>query len=90
MLITGFSTSREVTQGVFRFAGGTALQTTELTVPLTNTFNAYYQGSTSAQFGGQFSLTIPFTIQGNTTTVNSLTVTLTNGTGTSQAVTASF
>ena len=90
VLITGFSTSREVTQGLFRFAGSTTLQTTELTVALTPTFNTYYQGAASAGFGGQFALTIPFTIQGDTTTVNSVTATLTNGTGTSQAVTSTF
>src|SRR5690606_17048395 len=34
VIITGFSTTREVTQAAFRF-GGANLQTTEVTVPLT-------------------------------------------------------
>jgi hypothetical protein len=90
VVITGFTTTREITQGLFRFSGGTALQTTELTVPLTATVNSFFQGAGAAQFGGQFVLTVPFTIQGETSTVNSVTVTLTNAAGTSQPVTATF
>lgn len=90
VVITGFSTTREATQGLFRFAGTNNLGTTELTVPLTTTFSAYFQSPASAETGGQFTLTIPFTVQGDTSSVNSVTVTLTNSTGTSQPVTASF
>jgi hypothetical protein len=90
VVVTGFSTTREVTQGVFRFAGSGTLQTTELTVPLTATFNTWFQSAASSGFGGQFSLTIPFTIQGDTSTVNSVTVTLTNAAGNSQPLTATF
>jgi hypothetical protein len=90
VVVTGFSTTREITQGTFRFAGTTSLQTTELTVALAATFNTYFQSDGAADFGGQFTLTIPFTIQGDTATVNSVTVILTNGVGSSQAVTATF
>jgi large repetitive protein len=90
IVVTGFSTTREVTQGTFRFAGTTNLQTTELTVALTSTFNTYFQSTAASQFGGQFTLTIPFTIQGDTATVNSVTVVLTNAVGSSQPVTATF
>jgi hypothetical protein len=90
IVVTGFSTTREVTQGTFRFAGTTNLQTTELTVPLTANFNTYFQSTAASQFGGQFTLTIPFSIQGDTATVNSVTVVLTNAVGSSQAVTATF
>jgi hypothetical protein len=90
VVITGFSPSREATQGVFRFAGTSTLDTTELTVQLGSTFNTFFQGAASAQSGGQFTLTVPFTIQGDTSAVNSVTVTLTNATGTSQPVTGTF
>lgn len=90
VVITGFSTSRELTQGTFRFAGGSTLDTTELVVPLTAIANSYFQSATGAQFGGQFTLNLPFTIQGDTTSVTSVTGTVTNGTGTSQPVTATF
>jgi hypothetical protein len=87
--VTGFSTSREVTQGTFRFVG-TNLQTTELTVPVTPAFNTWFQSAASQQFGGQFSLSLPFTIQGDLASVTSVTVILTNGAGNSQPATASF
>jgi hypothetical protein len=87
--VTGFSTSREVTQGTFRFAG-TNLQTTEVTVPLTAPFNAWFQSAPSQQFGGQFTLSFPFTIQGDLSSVTSVTVILTNSAGNSQPATASF
>jgi large repetitive protein len=90
VVITGFSTSRDGTQGVFRFAGTNTLDTTELTVQLATTFNTFFQSAASAQTGGQFTLTVPFTIQGDTSAVNSVTVTLTNAAGTSQPVTATF
>jgi hypothetical protein len=73
--LTGFSTTREISQGTFRFAGSN-LQTTELVVPLTATFNTWFQSEPSQQFGGQFTMTLPFTIQGDTSSVTSLTVTL--------------
>ena len=82
--------SKDLLKRGFRFAGTTNLQTTELTVALAATFNTYFQSAAAADFGGQFTLTIPFTIQGDTATVNSVTVVLTNGVGSSQAVTATF
>jgi hypothetical protein len=87
--VTGFSTSREVTQGTFRF-GGTNLQTNEVTVPLTASFNSWFQGAPSQGSGGLFTLTLPFTIQGDANSVTSVTVTLTNSAGTSQPSTANF
>jgi hypothetical protein len=87
--LTGFSTTREISQGTFRFVGNN-LQTTELVVPLTATFNAWFQSVPSQQFGGQFTMTLPFTIQGDTSSVTSLTVTLTNAVGNSQQATGNF
>jgi hypothetical protein len=87
--LTGFSTTREIAQGTFRFAGSN-LQTTELVVPLTATFNTWFQSEPSQHFGGQFTMTLPFTIQGDTSSVTSLTVTLTNAVGASQPSTANF
>jgi hypothetical protein len=87
--LTGFSNTREISQGTFRFVG-TNLQTTELVVPLTATFNTWFQSAASLQFGGQFTMTLPFTIQGDTSSVTSLTVILTNAVGASQPSTANF
>jgi virginiamycin B lyase len=90
--VTGFSTPKQVTQAVFQFnpAAGSTLQTGTITVSTDTLFTQYYQSSASAPFGSQFSLTQPFTVQGNTQGVVSVTVTLVNSVGTSTAVTANF
>ena len=90
VVVTGFSTTREVTQGTFRFAGTpTCRQPSSLSLlqPLSTRIS---RALAASAFGGQFALTIPFTIQGDTATVNSVTVVLTNAVGSSQAVTATF
>jgi hypothetical protein len=89
VVVTGFSTTREVSQGLFRF-GGSNLQTSELSVQLAQPFTTWFQGAQSAQFGGQFVLTMPFNVSGDTASVTSVTVTLTNGVGASQPATANF
>jgi hypothetical protein len=59
-------------------------------VPLTATFNVWFQSAPSQQFGGQFTMTLPFTIQGDTPAVTSTTVVQTNAVGASQPLIASF
>jgi len=90
--ITGFSTPREVTSATFRFtpAPGSALQTTELTVQLSDGARAWYQNDQSRLFGSQFTLTQQFNVQGDTTAISSVTVTLTNGQGSSTSSSATF
>lgn len=87
--VTGFSPSREVSQGTFRFAGSN-LQTTELAVPLGPAFTSWFTSTPSQQFGSQFTLTLPFNTQGDASTVTSVTVILTNTAGNSQPVSANF
>jgi hypothetical protein len=92
VVITGFASSRELTQAVFTFtaASGTNLQTTTLTIALDSLFSQYYQSSASAPFGSQFTLTQPFTVSGGTTGIVSVSVTLTSRVGTSNAVSANL
>ena len=88
--IVGYSTTRDVTQGTFQFAvsgGGTPLTAT---VQLSDTAKTWFASTQSNAFGGQFTLTQPFTLQGTTATLTSVTVTLSNGQGTSAPATASF
>ena len=87
--IIGYSTTRDVTQGTFRFttSGGT---TTDVTVPVSDGAKAWFQSSGSAAFGGQFSLAQPFTFQGGTPAITSIAVTLTNGQGVSAPATVNF
>jgi hypothetical protein len=86
--VTAYSTTRELTQAAVHFtaAAGQTLQTTDVTVPLSNAAGAWFQGSTSAQYGSQFILTLPFTVSnGSAGAIGSVSVTLTNGAGTSSA-----
>jgi hypothetical protein len=90
--VTGYATSREITQALFRFtpAPGSTLQTTELTVQLGDGARTWYQSEQSRAFGSQFTLTQQFNVQGDTSAISSVTVTLTNAQGTSPAATANF
>jgi hypothetical protein len=90
--IVGFVTSRQVTQAIFRFtaSSGGNLQTTEVTVPVETVFSRWFQDPASGAFGSQFSFTQSFTIQGDSTAVGSVSVTLVNQQGNSQAVSATL
>ena len=80
---------RQVTQAVFTFTGNN-LGTTQVTVPVDSAFTTWFGGAGSAQFGSSFLYTQPFTVQGNVSDIASVSVTVSNATGTSAAVGASF
>ena len=86
LVITGFSSTREVTRGIFRFSGTAGLQTNEIIVPYAEPFNNFFTGN--SQVGGQFVLTMPFVIQGEAGAVTSVSVILSNTQGDSQPVSA--
>ena len=79
----GFSTTREISEAKFHFtvSGGQTLQNADVTVPIGDLFNTWFQDAAAAQFGGQFKFTQPFTVQGNAGLVNADTITLTNSVG---------
>ncbi len=88
VLVTGYSNTREVTQAVVQFtaAAGQSLQTASVTVPLTDAANTWFEGAASDQYGGQFILTLPFTVTGGASgAIGSVSVTLTNTIGTSNS-----
>jgi len=90
--MTGYATSREITSAVFRFTPvpGSSLQTTELTVSLSDGAQRWYQSDASKPFGSQFTLTQQFNVQGDTSAISSVTVTMSNTQGQSQAASATF
>ena len=92
LTIIGYSTTREVTDATLHLTptSGTMLATSDFTIPLTSPFTAWYQDPASTQYGSQFSLSIPFTVQNATTAIGSLTVRLANSQGSSSAATATF
>jgi hypothetical protein len=86
--IVGYSTTREITQGTFRFtpAGGGA--PVEVAVPMSDAAAQWFSNPASWKFGGEFMVTQPFTFQGGR--YSSVSVTLSNGQGSSDAITANF
>jgi hypothetical protein len=73
----------------FQPAAGTNLQTSQLTVPLTDVANAWFQSSSSAPYGGQFSLTLPFTFTGSVS-LASISAVLTSSAGNSAPASANY
>jgi hypothetical protein len=90
--ITAYSTPRQLTQAVVQLtpSAGSNLQTTQLTIPLTDLAGQWYQSAASSQFGSLFTLVLPFTIQGNAAGIDSVGVSLVNSQGSSPAVTSKF
>lgn len=86
VVVTGYSTARQVTQAVFTFAAasGQTLQTTasSVTIDVSTLFGNWFQNAANSQFGTQFIFTQPFTIQGDPNGVVPVSVTLTNRIGT--------
>lgn len=85
VVITGYSTARELTQAVFGFnaASGSTLQSTasSITIDTGSQFNTWFQDPNNSQFGSVFVYTQPFTVQGDVNAVLPSSVTLTNRVG---------
>lgn len=92
VLVTGYSTPRQVTQAMFGFtaAAGKNLQTTQVPVSVDSAFTTWYSGASSSQYGSTFVYTQPFLVQGDVSAIASVSVTLTNSVGTSQSGSATF
>ena len=97
LLVTGYATGRAITQMDFQFTGvgSESFVNTKVTIPVETNFNAWYQGTSSAQFGSQFTATVPFTLSGEikdtekianlVDAIQSVAVTITNRQGVSTA-----
>jgi hypothetical protein len=89
--VTGYSTTRDITQATFQFAAGSggSLLTAQLQPDVASTFTTYYQSAPSATVGSAFVYLQPFIAeQGDANVVTSITVTLTNSRGNSDPKTA--
>jgi hypothetical protein len=89
VVVNGFSSTRDMTGGLFHFApsSNAIISTTDVTVQLSSAFTTWYQSATSNQYGSQFMLTIPFSVaNGPVADLVSVTVTLTNSKGSSNPV----
>jgi hypothetical protein len=85
--IDGYTNTREATQAAFDFAAssGASLGTTQITLQTTSLFSTWFGSGSASGVGGVFRYTQPFTVQGNASSVASLTVRLGNSAGTSGA-----
>jgi hypothetical protein len=90
VVISGFSTTREVGSATFQFttAAGSRLDSNTVTVQTESAARQWFADSRSAAYGGQFTFTQPFTL--TNVTLTEVSVTLTNAQGTSQPVRARF
>ena len=89
VVVTGYSNTRAVSSGSFTFtvSSGNTLSQATLTVPLTSAFAVWFSNASSNNTGGEFKLTVPFSVtQGSATAITKVSVTLTNAQGTSAAV----
>ncbi|MBL8177901.1 MAG: choice-of-anchor D domain-containing protein [Bryobacterales bacterium] len=102
LLITGYATSRSVTQMDIQLTpvSGESLSATTFSLNVESAFLAWYQSQASQQFGSLFTATLPLTIGGELSTntsltqlsdaVQSISVTISNRTGRSAAQTVNL
>jgi hypothetical protein len=90
--IAGYATGKEVTAAALQFnpAPGSSLTSSTVTVPLTAAINSWYGSAAAASFGSQFVVTVPLNVSGSVSAIGSVTVVLTNSSGTSAPVTANL
>jgi large repetitive protein len=90
--VVGLSTTRDLVSATVQFTptAGTTLQTTQANISLSAAAGTWFQSSQSSAYGGQFTLTLPFSVVGGTAPLNSVSVVLTNSVGSSTASSTSY
>lgn len=95
LTVIGFSTSRSLSglTAQFTAAPGFTLPATPINVDLTQASTLWFNSTASVAFGGQFMVTIPFTLHGTVSStqtlvqsLSSVSLTVANGTGSSNTV----
>jgi hypothetical protein len=84
------SDTREVTSATFHFtaASGNSLTASDFTLPVSPQFTTWFQDPNSAGDGGTFAYSQKFSVTGDSAKIVSVTVTLSNSAGRSNALTA--
>jgi hypothetical protein len=97
--ITGYSTTRTLTSVTVQFTPAAAMNlgTTQATIDIRQTAAAWFQSSAAQAFGGQFTVTLPFTLHGTAPTggtllqsIASVSATVSNDQGTSNTLVATL
>jgi len=98
LTLSGFSTTRSLStvSAQFTAAPGFTVATAPFNIDVSQAAKVWFNSTASVAFGGQFTVTIPFTLQGTVSTtqtllqsITSVTVTIANPTGTSNSLEAS-
>jgi YVTN family beta-propeller protein len=87
--LVGTSTTRDLDSATFTFtpsAGSGIAGLSTFVVDLKSTLATWFASSSGLEYGGAFSLVVPFTLSGSATALSSVSVTLTNSIGTSAPV----
>jgi hypothetical protein len=87
--VSGFSSTRDMVSGLFHFApaSNVTLTQSDITESLAAPFTTWYSNTAASNpFGTQFTLTAPFSLSTQSTSIVSVTVTLTNSKGASNPV----
>ncbi|HLM99607.1 MAG TPA: choice-of-anchor D domain-containing protein [Bryobacteraceae bacterium] len=99
LTLVGFTTTRSLTTIAVQFtaAAGFKISATPVNIDLSHVATAWFVSTASVAFGGQFQVTVPFTLNGTVATGQTLigslagvTATIANSTGTSNSVQANF
>jgi hypothetical protein len=92
LVVVGYATSREMVSAAVTFtaAAGVTLASSQATISLSSVFTTWYADPTSAAYGSNFSLTMPFTIANGTNPLTSVSVQLTNAQGNSTTASATY
>ena len=97
IVVTGFTTTRTLTawNAQFTTAPGVSMPTAQFTVDVSQIAAVWFQRSASQAFGGQFTMTVPFTFESTlpigqslVSGIASVSVTMSNEVGTSSPVQA--
>jgi hypothetical protein len=98
LTVSGFSTPRTLTElnAVFTPAAGVSLANSQVKVNIEADAGTWFRSATSANFGGQFVVQVPFTLSGGSGTATlaslfqSATVSVTNSLGVSNTIALNF
>ena len=99
ILVTGYTTTRTLTNWTVQFGtkSGFVMAQAQFTVSLQTVSNLWFQSNASQTFGGQFTVTVPFTFTGTlpsgasvVSALSSVSVNVSNELGTSNTVQANL
>jgi hypothetical protein len=92
LVVVGYTTSRELVSAAITFTpvAGVTLSSSQATVQLTQVFTTWYADPTSAPYGSNFLLTMPFTVANGANPLTSVSVVLTNAQGSSNSMSATY